>query len=48
MASFDVINLYNEVPLEKTLLLIRNKHEGDSTLSERLRLSVNTIMELLT
>lgn len=48
MVSFDVVSLFTNVPVDKTLHIIKQRLENDGTLHNRTTLSVNTIMELLT
>ena len=48
MVSFDVVSLFTNVPVDKTLTILKSKLENDRFLHNRTKLSVNTIMELIT
>ncbi|XP_050510634.1 uncharacterized protein LOC126887260 [Diabrotica virgifera virgifera] len=48
LVSFDINSLFTNVPLDKTLNIIKTKLENDNTLATRTRLNVSAIMELLT
>ena len=48
MVSFDVKSLFNNVPVNEALLVIRDKLEHDKTMELRTSLKVESIMELLT
>ena len=48
MVSFDVKSLFNNVPVNKALLVIRDKLERDKTMELRTSLKIESIMELLT
>ena len=48
MVSFDVVSLFTNVPVDKTLNVIKHRLENDNTLQNRTKLNINTIMELLT
>jgi len=47
LASLDVVSLFNEVPVEEILDIIRNKLWEDDTLAENSVLGVDVIMGLL-
>jgi hypothetical protein len=47
LASLDVVSLFNEVPVEEILDIIRNKLWEDDTLAENSILGVDVIMGLL-
>lgn len=47
LASFDVVSLLTEVPLEEDMDIIRIKLEEDDMLAELSVLEVHAIMELL-
>ncbi|KAJ8914806.1 hypothetical protein NQ315_014551 [Exocentrus adspersus] len=46
--SFDVVSLFTNVPVDKTLSIVRNKLENDNNLKDRTKLNVSAFMELLT
>lgn len=48
LVSFDVVSLFTNVPVDKTLNILKDKLLNDQDLNTRTNLSVNTIMELLT
>lgn len=48
LVSFDVVSLFTNVPVDKTLVILRTRLENDSDLATRTNLSVGTILELLT
>jgi hypothetical protein len=47
LASFDVVSLITNVPVEEALQVIRGRLENDNTLTEWSVLKVDAIMELL-
>jgi hypothetical protein len=47
LASFHVISLFTNVPVDEALQVIRNKLQNDHALTERSSLEVEAIMELL-
>jgi phosphohistidine swiveling domain-containing protein len=47
LVSFDVVSLFTNVPVQKTIELVKSKLEIDQTLTERTKLSVTAIIELL-
>ncbi|PNF31848.1 hypothetical protein B7P43_G08911 [Cryptotermes secundus] len=47
LVSFDIVNLFTNVPVDEALQVIRNKLHNDDTLVERSALKVEDIMELL-
>ena len=48
MVGFDVKTLFNDVPVNKALLVIRDELERDKTMELRTSLKVESIIELLT
>ncbi|KAJ8911014.1 hypothetical protein NQ315_003576, partial [Exocentrus adspersus] len=48
LVSFDVVSLFTNVPVDKTLSIVRNKLENDNNLKDRTKLNVSAFMELLT
>ncbi|KAJ8919473.1 hypothetical protein NQ315_016573, partial [Exocentrus adspersus] len=48
LVSFDVVSLFTNVPVDKTLSIVRNKLENDNTVKDRTKLNVSALMELLT
>lgn len=48
LVSFDVVSLFTNVPVDKTLTIVRHRLENDNTLTERTNLNIGTILELLT
>jgi len=48
LVSFDVVSLFTNVPVDKTLTVVRDKLESDIKLGERTKLNIDTILELLT
>ncbi|KAJ8911005.1 hypothetical protein NQ315_011270 [Exocentrus adspersus] len=48
LVSFDVVSLFTNVPVDKTLSIVRNKLENDNNLKDRTKLNVSVFMELLT
>jgi predicted GIY-YIG superfamily endonuclease len=47
MVSFDIVNLFPSVPTKLTLEIVKEKLEGDPSLSSRTYLTVEGILELL-
>ncbi|PNF14821.1 hypothetical protein B7P43_G06341, partial [Cryptotermes secundus] len=47
LASFDVVSLFTNVPVDEALQVIRSRLSNDNTLAERSVLKVEAIMELL-
>ena len=45
--SHDVVSLFTNTPIDKTLEIIRERLENDNTLKQRTRLDIDDIMELL-
>ena len=45
--SHDVVSLFTNTPIDKTLETIRERLENDNTLKQRTKLDVDDIMELL-
>jgi hypothetical protein len=45
--SLDVVSLFNSVPVDEALKVIRNKLHNEDTLVKRIALQVEGIMELL-
>ncbi|KAJ8919254.1 hypothetical protein NQ315_003837, partial [Exocentrus adspersus] len=48
LVSFDVVSLFTNVPVDKTLSIVKNKLENDSSFKDRTKLNVTAFMELLT
>ncbi|KAJ8909510.1 hypothetical protein NQ315_012834 [Exocentrus adspersus] len=48
LVSFDVVSLFTNVPVDKTLSIVKNKLENDSSFKYRTKLNVTAFMELLT
>jgi hypothetical protein len=48
LVSFDINSLFTNVPLDKTLNIVKTKLESDDTLATRTRLNISAIMELIT
>ena len=46
-ASHDVDSLFTNTPIQKSMLIIRDKLEKDVTLKDRTNLCVDDVMELL-
>ncbi|KAJ8912335.1 hypothetical protein NQ315_005940, partial [Exocentrus adspersus] len=48
LVSFDVVSLFTNVPVDKTLSIVKNKLENDSSFKDRTKRNVTDFMELLT
>ena len=47
MASYDVLSLFTNVPVDESVHIIRSKLQDDETLEDRTPLSPNRVAELL-
>jgi hypothetical protein len=47
LVSLDIVNLFNNVPIDEALSVVKKNLVDDDSSKERSKLSVNAIMELL-
>ena len=48
MVSLDIVSLFTKVPTDKTLAVVRDKLVADPLLEERIYISIDNLMEMLT
>ena len=48
MVSFDIVSLFTNVPVDKSLEIVKNRLENDTHLEDRTNLSISPTLKLLT